>query len=387
MPKIILVGLIVATSQLIGVVTSSFLSLNGSHEILAVWANIESVLALLTAILFFGHQHSLNRDLVSCKSEVVKQQLIRGTQSTIFSLSLVCMLIFGTVSVVLQDIQYAWLAIIIVFIGMSPDFSLYGLSKPVQAGVISLLKVGVPSLTLFFMVFWGLDSLNILFFGVAASYLSAALLVLIFTGIGVRAPIASFNKLKDYLVGYKLGLPTLILTGLRALPVIVSTSFFGASEVIFLVLFYKYLLLGVGVKRLLVQTYYKGISSKLFSLKVDVLCFLGAGLGITVLSYFYKDVMAIIGFDLESDKVIYFICLILVLLNFIGVSNGTRIILLGKDGFYFSVHVVSAIFMISFVVFGGVYGSLSLVFFGGVAAETVLVLGMMAGRVFYETRT
>ena len=93
-PKVFYVGVIVAVSQLTGVFTSSFLSLSNNHEILAIWANAESIIIAITSLLFFGHQHSLNRDLIECNSLNKKTELIRNTQNIIFSMSIFFFIFF-----------------------------------------------------------------------------------------------------------------------------------------------------------------------------------------------------------------------------------------------------------------------------------------------------
>lgn len=386
MPRILAVGFIVAASQLVGVATSSFLSLNEKYDLLAVWANVEALLALLTAVLFFGHQHTLNRDLVRCKSASGRCELIRDTQGVIFSLSIPLMLGLLFISFLKGDERYAWLALVTGLIALSPDFSLYGLSKPVHAGVISLLKIGVPSLVLFVIVLLGFDDINFLFFGLVLAYFLAAVFVLKFTSIGLAFPRVGVYKLREYLLGYKLGIPTFILTGLRTIPIILATSIFEAFSVAFLILFYKYFLLGVGVKRLIVQTYYKRISEKFFAIRVDVLCSLLAIVGGAVTLFFSEWLMGVIGFQIGKDSEAFLMCVLLVFLNFLGVTSGTRIILLGRDGLYFSVHMFALICMGFLLAAGWYYESLSLIFYGGVVSECVLALGLLIGRVCCETR-
>jgi len=149
-----------------------------------------------------------------------------------------------------------------------------------------------------------------------------------------------------------------------------------------LILFYKYFLLGVGIKRLFVQTYYKNISNKLRALKLDSLCFTLATLSIGLMFVFGDEVMRIIGFG--SDKWIYNACLGIVYLNFIGISNGTRVILLNKDGFYLFIHSLSILVMIFGVVFGALQNSVLFIIYAGVTAEVLLAFSALLGRIYYE---
>ncbi len=385
MPKVIIVGFIVAVSQLTGVATSSYLSINNHHDFLALYANIEAILAFVTSILFFGHQHSLNRNLVNCNSGYKKTQFIKNTQSVIFNLSIIIAGLFFVLSILNNETFYIWVALTTIFIGISPDFALYGLSKPIHASLISLLKTGFPNLILICLVLLHFNNINLLYFGILFSYILASIAVISFTQVGLKINGYGLYKLKEYLIGYKLGIPSLLLTGIRALPVIVSTTLFHPSEIVYLILFYKYFMLGVGVKRLFVQTYYSMVANKLTALKLDLICLILASVFIIPLYIFNNELALLIGFG--KNVVIYNISLLLIYFNFIGVSNGTRIILLNKDILYFLIHLVAVILLVIGISAGIFANKVIIIFYAGISAEIALLFGSLVCRSYYEMHT
>ena len=106
MPKIIIVGFVVAISQLISVFTVSYLSLTNNFELMALWATLESNLVLITSILFFGHQHTLNRKLISCSLIFKKIKYMRSVQQTIFSMSILVCFLFICLALVSNEKLY-----------------------------------------------------------------------------------------------------------------------------------------------------------------------------------------------------------------------------------------------------------------------------------------
>jgi hypothetical protein len=383
MPKVLVVGLLVALSQFIGVFTTSYLSVNGDYELMSLWANTESILALVTSVLFFGHQHVLNRKLVVSSSIDESVDSIRVTQGAIYSLSLLICALFSIIAIASSNLFYLFLAVVTVLIGVSPDFSLYGLSKPIHAGFISLLKVGGPSLVLLLLAVYG-GEYEFLYVGVVTSYLMAAAGVLFFTKIGLGSLIFRVKNLQAYVSGYKLGVPSLLLTALRSTPIIVAVTLFASAEMVPLILFYKYFLLSVGVKRLFVQTYYREISTVVGAVKLDLFCFAMALLCCYFLFFFKDDISVRLGFGGYLWS--YELCLCLVLFTFLGVSNGTRIIFLKRDSLYFFIHVMAMLVLVFGLIYGVVFEEVSSFVYGGLGAEVVLAAGMLFGRVFYDIR-
>ena len=382
MPKIFIVGFLVAISQLVGVATSSYLSVSNEHELLALWAKVESILTIVTSIIFFGHQHYLNRELINHPSVEVKIRLVRNTQETMLPMSLVCAVLLLCIAVAQKETMFFWLAIASVLIGAAPVFSLYGLSKPIHAGFISLLKIGVPNLTVFLLAYFHAEEFGILFFGIILAYVLAAIAVGIITQIGLKLPTIKFSKLKRYLSGYKLGVPSFALTALRAAPVLTATILYPSESVVALILFYKYLLLGLGVKRLFVQTYYSKVGDKAGAIQIDLICLALVVVVIGVMYLFSSEIMYITGFG--EAQMEFNACLVIVFLNFVGVSNGTRLILLNKDSFYLIIHMVSLAILAGFLFYSSVAEASIFVFYGGIVAELVLLMSALLGRVYYE---
>ncbi len=265
--RIAIVALFTGSAHLVSILTISYLLRNLGERASGFIGIVDSLVFLITGIVSFGVQLSVNRNVAIQKNWKSNYHL---GQSARFSTGLLLVL-FGFTSFYLNWDQTKLAYFLAPIIALNGDYALYGSGRPIQAARLSFFRVLIP--------YGGLL--------LAAMYLETEYVIVYIVLIGVGVFISGFfssrinrvkylfpinkNFIKFYLKYYKVGLyqlsSVLLITGILAL-----AQGFYSIEVIGLV----YGLLKVfeifkGGLRIIVQAFFREVRFPETGLRIDKL--------------------------------------------------------------------------------------------------------------------
>lgn len=345
--KIIVVALLTGFSQIISLISVSFLKTLDQSLVYDI-GNYESLIVIFTAIIALGLQLVTVRDIAL--SEKWKQILVRSQRDRL-SLSFIVLASVITFDFFLKGLTPETLLfyVVIPLIALNADYSFYGKGEPERGSFLSFLRVGMVSLFIILSVIFENPYIKI-------TYIITVLITYFLVGT-----LASYFNEQSYLVTPSRDFYKSYVNSLNVGLASFSLVFFGLGIISFASYFYSemavanaYLLLKiyvfyVGIKRLLVQILFKELKDNNLVLLVDKI---GIIIGITViLVIVYYPEFSIKFFTIDYINSLHNLLYLLPAIFFTSLSYAGSLDLLlnNKDKMYSLGFILGAIIVLGLV--------------------------------------
>lgn len=346
--KLFIIAIIVAIGHLLSVFSISFIVKRGVDNVfLENITNIESALALIISIIAFGLQQITTRDIVVSEHW---ESILKDTQTARFTLGILLAL-FGIVTFFLTGTDYYLIFLVSPVIAYVSDYALYAKGLAVEGSFISLIRVGIPSLSLIFMGLFEWYSIGTYYIII---FLTFAIVVYISNKllnfkINIKAS-KSFYAL--YAQNVNIGLTDISITVLQLGILTIAAPFYNDQIVTDTFLVIKIYVLLKGVQRLIFQAFYKDLVSLDKSILIDKLIFISGFIFFTacilypleLIELFYSKAY----FRIE---ILFKIIGIAALISSILIASSARALLLKREREYTFSYILSMIITILTVIF------------------------------------
>lgn len=334
-----------------------------SHDVARIGV-IDSLFAIVIAIVSFGMQLTTTRDIATTKNWRI---VLGDTQKARLALSLIISMV-GLIMLVLSNWNSSYLVLLLSpVVALNLDFALYGKGLPIKAAAVSFMRLSMPVATiLILMVTSGhFNSVYYLWimcgFAVLSGFIVTKILkVPYFPPINPR----SVAKYKE---SFWIGLSTLAITLNRSGLIYIASILLYKDDVVLVFGIMKILLLFIGVKRLLVQTYYKDLLSRAKAKRIDQIFFiLGLFSAFTLFVFNEHFSSLIFGTEIQNAASSVFVLSIVIFIVSVFPTSDAVLLLKKKDDSYIRTNLLSASIMILSIGIGTIAGAGVIAFYLGI---------------------
>jgi len=215
----------------------------------AAIASFQNASIFLIGVLSFGlHLHTNRKVVLAADTD----QIIQDAQVARLTLSLL-LLPLGLSVYAAGGHGIAWAFILLPFVAVNSDYVLYGLDRPIWGASLSALKVIMPSAALGVFAYY--QSEQVFASYVVVSVVSILVATIVSTRLTHVSPISTPNikSVMQYWSSAPIGIATLCLSGIRALPILLAEVLGGELIVILLYGPIQLYMLFVGLRAMIVQ--------------------------------------------------------------------------------------------------------------------------------------
>ena len=337
---------LVALSHGISLYFFIFLSARLGADAVASIGLLESSLYLTISIVSFGMLQLAARDVVSGEN-------VSTVARRFQSLRLAIGLLVGSVglAIYLSTGENKWAMFVMAPIfALNVDYLLYAVGRAHIAGIVALVRQGLPYLALMFIVSVGYENVDLYFIALTfIGFLLAGLLSAHFLGIQYfyRPSFNLADKVKPVLT---VGVSDFTYNAMRGSLPLISSLFLQKEQVFIVYGFFKLLMVFVGVRRLLIQFFYSRLVDPNLAKKVDWLVRGGSAVLFVICIVMRRDVsIAYFGNPtIDPDGIVILVYATVFLLMSVYTTTIVRLIQFHREIFFMkSILITGFVFFLS----------------------------------------
>jgi len=288
--RVFWVALFTGLSHFVSLITISYVINNLGEETSGYLGVIDSTIMLVAAIISFGIQLTVNRNVATRTSWRSNYKM---GQSSRLMLSFF-VLVFGLFVYIMDGDITMLIYCYAPLIALNGDYALYGNGKPIIAASLSFLRVALPNLGIIVTGHYlGIDVLPIYIFLLSMGIFTAGIISAYFNGVSYfYMPRKKF--LKFYFKYSKVGIYQVASVLLVPGVLVIANWFYTIAVIGIINVFLKLLIVYKGGLRIIVQTFFKEIKLEGTSTKIDKASLLAWGLMSIPVIYFYDTTQALL---------------------------------------------------------------------------------------------
>ena len=278
-------ALFTGLAQLSSLYLLNYLMENFDAEVSGQFGLIDSMVLMLSGIISFGVQLSINRNVTAQKNWRSNYNL--GQSSRVYVSIII--LAAGLLSILWGWDKTKLVFLMAPFVALNGDYALYGHGKPIRASMLSFFRVGIPNFGVLAIIwFTDLDIITAYIVLLAVGIFNSGFFASKINEVSYLF-LPSKKFLRFYLKYYKVGIfqmsSAFLITGILWF----SRLFYELAVIGLVYGILKYFEVFKGVMRILVQSYFKDIRLNTIALKIDKFGMIIGGF-LIIPTIFYADV-------------------------------------------------------------------------------------------------